>query len=177
MEAELGPGWRVVEEGLNGRTTAFEDQIRADRRGLSCLPMLLDTHSPLDLVIVMLGTNDAKARIHVPVIDIGLGWARIAETVLRGFQYADGKIPQLLLAAPPAILPCPGLTETFEGSVEKSMRFAEILRGVAAQFGCHFFDSGEVVQSSPIDGIHLSPESQVLLGKAMASQASKIVAG
>jgi hypothetical protein len=57
------------------------------------------------------------------------------------------------------------------------MRFAEILGGVAKQFGCHFFNSGDVVQSSPIDGIHLSPESQVLLGKTMASLASKILVG
>jgi len=177
METSLGPGWRVIEEGLNGRTTAFEDQVRTDRRGLTCLPMLLDTHSPLDLVIVMLGTNDTKTRIHVPVTDIGLGWTRIADTILRGFQYTEGNVPQLLLVAPPVILPSPGLTETFEGAVEKSMRFAEVLSGVARQFGCHFFNSGDVVQSSPIDGIHLSPESQVMLGKAMALLASKIVAG
>ncbi len=177
METHLGTGWRVIEEGLNGRTTAFEDQVRTYRRGLTCLPMLLDTHSPLDLVIVMLGTNDTKTRIHVPVTDIGLGWTRIADTILRGFQYTEGKVPQLLLVAPPVILPSPGLTETFEGAVEKSMRFAEVLSGVARQFGCHFFNSGDVVQSSPIDGIHLSPESQVMLGKAMALLASKIVAG
>jgi lysophospholipase L1-like esterase len=139
--------------------------------------MLLDTHSPLDLVIVMLGTNDTKTRIHVPVSDIGLGWTRIADTVLRGFEYTEGSVPRLLLVAPPVILPSPGLTETFEGAVEKSMRFAEILGGVAKQFGCHFFNSGDVVQSSPIDGIHLSPESQVLLGKTMASLASKILVG
>ena len=177
METELGPGWRAIEEGLNGRTTAFEDQIRTDRRGLTCLPMLLDTHSPLDLVIVMLGTNDTKTRIHVPVNDIGLGWTKIADTVLRGYEYTEGRIPKLLLVAPPLILPSPGLTETFEGAVEKSMRFAEILRGIATQFGCHFFNSEDVVHSSPIDGIHLSPESQILLGKAMASLASKILVG
>jgi len=177
METELGSGWRVIEEGLNGRTTVFEDQVRTDRRGLSYLPMLLDTHSPLSLVIAMLGTNDTKTRFHVPVSDIGLGWARIADTVLRGYAYTEGRTPELLLVAPPVILPSPNLTETFEGAVEKSLRFAEILSDIARQFGCHFFDSGTVVQSSPIDGIHLSPESHITLAKAMAGLASKILVG
>jgi lysophospholipase L1-like esterase len=167
-QAALGEGWRLVEEGLNGRTTVFEDEIEAGRRGLSSIVMLLETHMPLDLVILMLGTNDTKVRYGATVRDIGLGWLKLAKAIRERCLWFPYPAPEILLAVPPPVLDCPNLTESFKGAPEKSSRFAQAGRQIAEANGMLFFDCGTVVQSSPIDGIHLSPESHKALGLAMA---------
>lgn len=176
-QAALGQGWHLIEEGLNGRTTVFEDEIEAGRRGLSSLVMLLETHMPLDLVVIMLGTNDLKTRYGAAPRDIGLGWARLSKAVRERCLWFPYPAPQILLAVPPPVLSCPALSESFAGAVEKSARFAETGRQVAKENRLLFFDCGSVVKSSPIDGIHLSPESQIALGLAMASYLHAWAAG
>lgn len=74
LEAELsGRGYHVIEEGLCGRTTIFEDQYRANRKGSDLLPAILECHKPLGQVILMLGTNDCKTFYHASAEEIGAG--------------------------------------------------------------------------------------------------------
>ncbi|MGA2640810.1 MAG: GDSL-type esterase/lipase family protein, partial [Spirochaetia bacterium] len=73
LQAALGPGFRVIEEGLNGRTTVWEDPVEGDKMGKRHLPPCLESQAPLDLVVLMLGTNDTKERYSAPPADIAAG--------------------------------------------------------------------------------------------------------
>src|SRR5690349_23703244 len=94
----------VIAEGLNGRTTAFDDWLAgADRNGARLLPSILTTHAPLDLVIIMLGANDMKPFICGHAIGAKQGMERLID-IIRGHDYPfDGKPPQIVIVAPPAI--------------------------------------------------------------------------
>jgi lysophospholipase L1-like esterase len=168
MQAELGRGWYVIEEGLSGRTTVFEDEIEAGRRGLSAITMLLESHSPLDLIILMLGTNDVKTRFGATPRDIGLGWLRIVKTIRERCLWLPSPCPRILLVSPPPVLDSASLVESFAGAPEKSAAFASVGKKIAIDNDLLFFDAGSVVASSTLDGIHLSSESHIILGKELA---------
>lgn len=167
LSSLLGPSWNVIEEGLNGRTTVFSDPLQKHRRGIDALEMLLETHAPLDAVIIMLGTNDAKARFSATPFDIAMGWNMLAMAVKNSSAGHEEKAPQLLLVCPPPILNIAGLTETFSGAPAKSLRFAELCRNVAVELGCYFLDAGTIITADPSDGIHLSAESHKKLAHAI----------
>ena len=110
MAALLGDTWEVVAEGHPGRTAVFDDPIEgAHKNGLRCLQALLESHRPLDLVIVMLGTNDLKARFNATASDIALGLQRLVVEIRRCDSGPDGAAPQVLLAAPVPIVKPPRL--------------------------------------------------------------------
>lgn len=77
LAQRLGPAYRILEEGLCGRTTVWEDPIEGDKCGIRHLPSCIASHTPLDLVIIMLGTNDFKQRFHVTASDIALSMERL----------------------------------------------------------------------------------------------------
>lgn len=82
LAAELNGKARVIEEGMNGRTTVFPDPTDiAERNGAVALPMLLTTHQPLDLVIIMLGTNDIKYANRCRAFNASMGMVRLIEIV------------------------------------------------------------------------------------------------
>ncbi|MEN6297219.1 MAG: SGNH/GDSL hydrolase family protein [Rectinema sp.] len=169
MKDGFPEGWTVIEEGLPGRTTVFDDPIADFRKGAGFLSVLLETHLPLDLVILMLGTNDTKCRFSVPTYDIGLGLGRLIDEIGSfSFESKGGRTPDILIVAPPPILEIQGTPESFIGAPEKSKRFAEVFQKVAEEKKCLFFDAGQVISSSPIDGLHFSAESQRILGRALA---------
>src|SRR6185369_2884065 len=104
LQAELGGAVRVIAEGLNGRTTAFDDHLAdADRNGVRVLPTLLASHSPLDLVIIMLGANDMKPFICGDAFGSKQGVERLVDLVrfhAYGFTY---KPPEVLIVSPPPL--------------------------------------------------------------------------
>jgi len=169
MGMNLPEGWIVIEEGLPGRTTVFEDPLTPFRKGAGLLSMLLETHMPLDLVILMLGTNDAKSRFSASAYDIGLGVGVLVDEV-RGFPFEVrcGRSPSILIIAPPKIHAVQGTPESFIGAPEKSGNFAQVFQKIAEEKHCLFFDADKVVASSLIDGLHLSAEAQRELGRAIA---------
>src|SRR5690606_37848769 len=106
LEAELGPGWRVIEEGLNGRTTVRDDPVEgAYRNGKTHLLPCLLSHFPLDAVAIMLGTNDLKARFNVPASEIAEGIGVLVDIVQTASVGHGGGRPEVLVIAPPPILP------------------------------------------------------------------------
>jgi lysophospholipase L1-like esterase len=105
MAAVLGPSWRVVEEGLPGRTTVHPDPIEGEHKnGLGALPVALESHVPLDLVVLMLGTNDLKARFSLVAEDIAASVDRLVATILASPAGSAGAAPKVLVVAPPPIL-------------------------------------------------------------------------
>jgi lysophospholipase L1-like esterase len=168
MQRELGPGYRVIEEGLNGRTTVFDDPIEPDRRGADYLPPCLRSHAPLDLLIIALGCNDMKKRFSASPTDIASGAERLILMARAEAVGPDGAPPAILLVAPPPIGKLTDFAEMFEGAREKSLVLAQRYRAVAERQRVGFLDAGEFVACSDLDGVHFAPDGHTILGRAMA---------
>jgi len=170
LRALLGPRWTVVEEGMCGRTTVFDDPIESDRNGADALPICLESHHPLDLVVIFLGTNDLKARFHAPAGDIACGAGRLLRLCRQSTAGPNGGPPKVLLICPPPLAPLAGLPfgEMFAGGEEKSRLLAPHFARIACDHGCHFLDAGTVIATSRRDGIHLDPDQHRLLAEAVA---------
>ena len=171
LQTELGSGYKVIEEGLNGRTTNIEDMIEEDRNGRKHLPPLLESHRPFDLIVIMLGTNDLKTRNNRSAADIAQSASKLADIARKSMCGADGQNPQVLLIAPPATVEAGhGLDMLFTGSLEKSQHFPEQYAFYAQAVGVDFLDAGSLVVSSSVDGIHFDPDQHANLGKAVAAK-------
>lgn len=169
--AELGAGWRIVEEGLPGRTTVHPDPIEGVyKNGLAVLPAILETHRPVDLVVLMLGTNDLKQRFSVPPGDIGLSMGLLVQTVQQGLAGPGGGQPRILVVAPMPVEEVGCLAEMFGGGAAKSRGIAAAYAGVADLFGVDFLDAGEVIAVSPLDGIHFDADAHAALGRTIAAK-------
>ena len=165
----LGAGWRVVEEGLPGRTTVLPDPIGgAHRNGLMVLPAALESHRPLDLVALMLGTNDMKARFQVPVVEMADAAGALIRAARTSTAGPGGAAPAVLLIAPPPVREAGCLGEIFAGGAEKSKRLGAVYGALAAREGVAFLDAGAVIASSPVDGVHFEAEAHGRLGRAVA---------
>jgi lysophospholipase L1-like esterase len=170
LAAELGPGWIVREEGLPGRTTVYPDPVSGvHKNGLAILPAILESHRPIDVVALMLGTNDLKHRFQAPMVEIAEGASLLVHAIRHSYAGPDMAQPAVLLIAPPAILEAGCLAEIFEGGAVKSQRFAEAYAAVAKRHRCAFLDAGAVIVSSPLDGVHFDAEEHGKLGRAVAA--------
>jgi lysophospholipase L1-like esterase len=175
LASALGPEYEVVEEGLNGRTTVWEDPIEGYKNGASYLIPCLGTHQPLDLVIIMLGTNDLKKRFSLPAYDIAEGAGVLVRLVLASEAGRTGKPPEVLLLAPPPIAALSDYAEMFEEATPKSFKLGAHFQRIAKQFDIPFMDTSEVVVSSAIDGIHLDASEHAKLGHAVAGKVREIL--
>jgi lysophospholipase L1-like esterase len=177
LQDELGKGYYVVEEGLNGRTTVWDDPVRghAKRNGSKYLLPCLESHSPIDLVILMLGTNDLKIRYSVTPYDIAQSIGSLIEIILKSGCGIDDGQPEVLIMAPPPLGTLKEWKETFSGGVEKSVKLAVYCRSIADQYNCSFFDTATVIQCSTIDGLHFDPEEHRTLGRTVAGEVRRIL--
>jgi lysophospholipase L1-like esterase len=177
LRQELGEGYLVIEEGLNGRTTVWDDPIEGYKNGKDYLVPCLETHRPIDLVTIMLGTNDLKVRFSLSAYDIASGAGVLVDIVLKSGTGPGGGAPKVLLMAPPPLGKLTEFAEMFEGAEAKSRRFSEHYRRVADEYGCAFLDTSEVIVSSDIDGVHLEASEHRKLGQAVAALVKKILEG
>ena len=165
MAGALGTGHEVINEGQPGRTTVLDDPMEGDHRsGLRVLPSLLESHQPLDLVILKLGTNDLKSCFHVSAADI----AFFLDRLVRVVQGAEAGV-RVLVVAPPPILEVGCLAGMFAGGAAKSQGLAVAIRAMTQRMGVGFFDAGSVIKVSPVDGIHYEAADQVALGQALGA--------
>lgn len=174
LAAALGPGHKVIEEGLGGRTTVFDDPVEGrHKNGSRYLLACLESHAPLDVVVLSLGVNDLKARFAAPPADIAAGAASLARLILASKAGPNGGPPRVLLVAPFALgegLASSPFGEMFgyEAGLEKSRRLAGAYLQVATDLGLAFLDSGKIVSAHPLDSLHLSAASHKDLGLAVA---------
>ena len=164
----LGEGYEVIEEGLGGRTTVWDDPIEGYKNGQTYLIPCLASHAPLDLVILMLGTNDLKTRFSLSAFDIAEGARVLVDVVQRSGAGIKGQSPAVLLLAPPPTTNLSFFDEMFEGAAEKSRKFAAHYGRVAQEMRCAFLDTGTLIVSSRLDGIHFEAAEHLKLGKAVA---------
>ena len=153
---------RVIEEGLCGRTTVFEDELRIGRRGADLLPVLLESHSPLHRVILMLGTNDCKTVYGASAEVIGKG----IEKLIRQIKSAD-PATKILLVSPIWLgegVWEEGFDQEFnQNSVETSKKLKKVYEKIASDYGCDFLAASDYVKPSEADREHLSLESHRIL--------------
>ena len=170
LAAELGPGWLVREEGLPGRTTVYPDPVSGvHKNGYAILPAVLESHRPIDVVVLMLGSNDLKHRFQAPVVEIAESVGALVHAVRHSYCGPGTAQPAVLLVAPPPILEAGCLAEIFEGGAAKSLRLAGAYAGIAKRHGAAFLDAGTVIASSRLDGVHFDAAEHVKLGRAVAA--------
>jgi lysophospholipase L1-like esterase len=175
LQQKLGDGYVVIEEGLCGRTTVWDDPIEDYRNGKEYLIPCLRSHKPIDLVVIMLGTNDLKARFPMPACDIAAGAGVLVDIVAKSETGPSNGAPEVLLVAPPPIAELSGFAEMFEGGSVKSTMLSRHFRLVAEERGCALLDAAEVIASSELDGIHLDLAEHRKLGIAIASRVKQML--
>ena len=174
LQAALGTNYRVIEEGLSGRTVATDSWILPHRDGRSMLAPLLETHAPLDWVIILLGTNDCGPTYRRDVGEIAFGCATLLWTVQKSFAGPPGGVPQMLLVSPPPFGKfSPFMELFFRGGEATGRGLATAYATVAEACGARFFDAGSVLPPGPVDGVHPDRDGQRRLGEAIA----KAIAG
>lgn len=162
--------WEVIAEGHPGRTTLHDDPIEgAHRNGLRVLPALLESHRPIDAVVVMLGTNDLKERFSVNADDIALSLERLVGVIRTSGVGPGGAAPGVLLIAPPPVLEVGVLAGMFRGGAAKSQVLGARIAEMAQRIGVPWLDAGAMVRVSPIDGVHYGPEANPVLAEAVAA--------
>lgn len=172
LEQGLGGAARVIAEGLGGRTTVHDDWFTgADRNGARVLPTLLESHSPLDMVIIMLGTNDIKPFHGRTAGEAGRGMGRLVQ-VIRGHCAARREPePKVVLMAPPPIIvgEWEDMMDHFgpHEAIATSANFAREYKKRADEHGVAFFDAGTVAKTDPRDGIHLDPTNTRAIGTGL----------
>ncbi|MEP3045390.1 MAG: SGNH/GDSL hydrolase family protein [Roseibium sp.] len=178
LQKELGADFYVVEDGLNGRTTVFEDPIMGDRNGLAHLRTALQVHMPIDILVIMLGTNNLKRRFGLSAEEIAQSLQHHIELAKKSNCGPDGNPPKVLLMSPPPLGDMEGtpfVSQFSDRSVQQSHRLAEQYQLKAEEFDVAFFDTGTVISTSSIDAIHFDAEPQADLAKAVAEEVRKLV--
>lgn len=166
-------GYEIIEEGLNGRTTVFTDYLEPYRNGLEYAAPCVMSHLPLDLIIIMLGSNDTKRRYHVSASEIARG---LGEVILQMRHYCGrkGADPEFLVIAPPYLYALEEENDFDKESEEKARRLEIEYEKLAKEMKCQFLRASDYVKDIGGDGVHLTAEGHKSLAEAVA-QAIEIV--
>lgn len=171
LQAALGDDAQVIAEGLRGRTTAFDEHLAdCDRNGARILPTVLYTHAPIDLVILLLGTNDMKPAIAGTAVAAMQGMRRLVSLIqLNALRDGSAEPPAILIVAPPPLCETANheYSAMFAGGIEQSKMLASLYADLADETGCGFYDAGSVAQTSPVDGVHLDAANTRAIGKGL----------
>ena len=173
LQKALGEDYLVTEEGLSGRTTVFVDPLHESMDALSVAYPLLKSHENIDLLIVMLGTNDTKERFGANATCIGLGMDRLVRKAMSVDCWGSHE-PNILIVAPPSIKPGFHDDAMGEGCVERSQGVAEQYKKIAAGLGCRFMDA-EGCEFNQIDFMHLTRAGHAELAARLAKLVPAIV--
>lgn len=177
LKQNLGTEYLVSEEGFNGRTTVFDDPMESGRNGFAYLDVIFGSHQPLDIIILMLGTNDTKPRFSASSQDISRGMQRIILRLKELIHSSINPQTKILLLAPPHIEKCETgeyLYEFDENSSMKSHELAKQYYLLAKNYDCLFADTSIWVSPDPTDGVHLGPEGHRIFAKKLTELVQSI---
>lgn len=160
LQKKLGEGHYIIEEGLGGRTTALDDlPDRPGKNGKTYLLSCLGSHNPIDMVILMLGTNDLKERFNQSPKDISKNVENLVKMIQEIGVNKKNKLPKIILLSPPLVDETVLTTqENYKGAEEKSRQLSLLYQKIAQSCGCEFIDIAKVVHPSKADGLHLEAE-------------------
>jgi lysophospholipase L1-like esterase len=177
LEHELNAGTprvRIIEDCLNGRRTVWDDPFKPGRNGKIGLAQRIEIHSPLALVVLMLGTNDFQSMHPHTAWHSAQGIGALIQTIRQAPVEPGMPIPPVLVIAPPPLQAATGpVAPKFLGGDAKCIGLGQAYREVAAALGCPFFDAATVTTVSRIDGVHLDADQHLVLGKAIAPLARR----
>lgn len=156
----LGVHVRIIENGLNGRRTAWDDPFKPGRDGSQGLAQVIEMHSRLKLVILMLGTNDFQRSHDHNAWLSAQGSARLSQ-IIRQAPIE----PDILLVAPPRII----------APKKRCSGHAQELETIARVLGTFYFDAATVTEASVVDGIHLDESQHQVLGQAIGKQVQQMM--
>lgn len=172
LAEQLGNDFEVIENGLCGRTTCYADPVQgAWLNGLDHLPVSLLTHSPLDLVILMLGTNDLKSRFNADARTVANNVGTLVETT----RAHCGEALPILVICPPQARDVAVPRSPFSGAEARSADLPQEFARMAAEMEVAWLDAGEFVVSSDVDGIHLEANAHRLLGEVIAEKVRTLI--
>lgn len=166
LQKLLGEGYEVISEGLCGRTFVAEDKAKPHRTGITHLHAILESADPIDLVIIMLGTNDVKSTYNLSVKEIQ---SHLEQTItfIRSEKLDLEKIPNILVICPPPVI------SELQGGRELDSRMVRgielfkslpiLFKQISQQTACGYINAGEYISSSSIDGYHFSAEGHIKL--------------
>jgi len=174
----LGHRARLIENSLNGRRTVWEDPFKPGRNGLAGLAQCIEMHSPLALVILMLGTNDFQfSHPYNNAWSAAQGIVSLVNEIRKAPIEPGTPIPPILVICPPPISSPKGvLAEKFSGAEQRCAGLADAYTVICSDLGCHFFDAASVTSSSRVDGIHLDADQHLALGNAVADVVAALLA-
>lgn len=171
----LGPDWQLAEEGLPGRTAQFDDPVMGPHlNGREGLRIALQSHGPIDVLTIMLGTNDTKACFGASPEMITGGVAGLVNIALTVEMQARHGGFSVLLICPPPVEEVGCLAGVFYGGHARSTALSPLYQGLAGALGIGFLDAGKVVKVSPIDGVHYDAAGHEALGQAVAAAVRKL---
>jgi lysophospholipase L1-like esterase len=176
LKKGLSEDYIVIEEGLNGRTTVWDDLLYHEcKNGLKYLKPCLHTHKPIDLCILLLGTNDLKKRFSLSALEISRGVSVLVEIIKKSASGPDGTSPKILLMAPPYLTRINNISEEFKESYIISYKLPEYYAKIAEDNNCEFLDTSKIIVASELDGVHPDVEEHLKLGKAVLEKIKNIL--
>jgi lysophospholipase L1-like esterase len=166
---DAGRRVRVIEDCLNGRRTLWDDPFKPGRNGLQGLAQRIEIHSPLSLVILMLGTNDFQfSHPYNNAWSAAQGIAALVNEIRRAPIEPGMPVPPILVVCPPPIRSSQGaMAAKFAGAEQRCAGLAEAYREISSALACHFFDAASITSSSRVDGVHLDRDQHLALGQAL----------
>jgi len=173
---KLGKDIRVIEDCLNGRRTMYEDPIRPGRNGLMGLSQRIEINSPLELVILMLGTNDFQANHEHTAQDAAKGMKALINEIRQTSLEPGMLMPEILVIAPPPILEPKGdIAIKFKDGNKKCIGLAKVYEQLCIEQKCSFFDAGKITTSSKVDGVHFDLDQHLVFGNAISEYVGNLI--
>lgn len=167
---------RVIENCLNGRRTVWSDPFKEGRDGSQGLAQVIEMHSPLKMVILMLGTNDFQCTHENNAWLSSQGIAKLINIIRQAPIETGMPEPEIMVVAPPKITKPNGvIANKFKGAENRDVGLASELEKVAKDHLSHYFDAATVTEASAVDGIHLDKNQNLVLGEAIARAVSNVI--
>jgi lysophospholipase L1-like esterase len=166
LATALGDEWEVIAEGLNGRTATMDSPVADGRNGLTYLLPCLQSHMPLDIVVIYLGTNDAGDRYSLPAETIAGAVGRLVKVVRTSEAGPDGGAPGVLVVCPPPFgkLDPEG---SFAHAAAKSRQLGRWFAEMSRELGCELIDLDGIAAYGDLDGIHLDADGHAAVAAAV----------
>jgi len=173
---KLGKDIRVIEDCLNGRRTMYEDPIRPGRNGLEGLSQRIEINSPLELVILMLGTNDFQNNHEHTAQDAAKGMKALINEIRQTSLEPGMLMPEILVIAPPPISEPKGdIAIKFKDGNKKCIGLSEAYEELCIEQKCSFFDAGKITTSSKVDGVHFDLDQHLVFGNAISEYVGNLI--
>ncbi len=174
LQEALGNRYLVIEEGQNGRTIASDDPCEGDKNGMLSVIPCIESQSPFDLLILMLGSNDMKKKFHYASIDIAGEMQQMLEKIRSFCQYHMEKAPKILLLSPPYV--GENIRESwlgdcfgYEHALELSHQMAPWYQELAKMYECDFMDAALYANAGRTDSLHMEEDGHSGLAKALTT--------